>query len=190
MSNLTTLTDPELMSRIVRQEQAALSELYTRFGGPVYSVARHVLQDTGMAEEVTQDIFLKVWQQAVTWDEERGKLVSWLLTMTRYTAIDRLRKEQRRPLRASSSIDDLYDLIADSEQTDENLRLEGETLRGLMTQLPIEQTDLIKLAFFGGLSHSEIAERTGIPLGTVKTRLRLGMQKLKHLWLAANDDKR
>ena len=174
--------------RVTRHDQQALAELYDRFGGLVYSLARNVLQDTGMAEEVTQDIFLKVWQQALTWDESRGKFVSWLMTMTRYTAIDRLRKEQRRPIRASSSIDDLYDVIADSDQTDEGLRLDGETLRVLLTRLPSEQTELIQLAFFGGLSHSEIATRTGLPLGTVKTRLRLGMQKLKSLWQSSGLD--
>jgi RNA polymerase sigma-70 factor (ECF subfamily) len=188
MVALNTLTESELLARIVRQDQLALSELYTRFGGLVYSLARHVLQDDGIAEEVTQDIFLKVWQQAVTWDETRGKFVSWLLTMTRYTAIDRLRKEQRRPMRTSSSIDDLYDIIADHDSPDENLRLDGETMRALMTQLPDEQHEMIRLAFFGGLSHSEIAARTGIPLGTVKTRLRLGMQKLKSLWQSGSEE--
>lgn len=182
MASLNSLTETELMTRVIRQDQQALAELYDRFGGLVFSLARHVLQDAGMAEEITQDIFLKVWQQALTWDESRGKFVSWLMTMTRYTAIDRLRKEQRRPIRTSSSIDDLYDVIADTEQADESLRLDGETLRVLMMRLPSEQTDLIQLAFFGGLSHSEIANRTGLPLGTVKTRLRLGMQKLKSMW--------
>jgi RNA polymerase sigma-70 factor, ECF subfamily len=188
MASLNSLSETELMTRVIRQDQQALAELYDRFGGLVFSLARHVLQDAGMAEEITQDIFLKVWQQALTWDESRGKFVSWLMTMTRYTAIDRLRKEQRRPIRTSSSIDDLYDVIADTEQADESLRLDGETLRVLMTRLPSEQTDLIQLAFFGGLSHSEIANRTGLPLGTVKTRLRLGMQKLKGLWQSSGLD--
>ncbi|MCA9903808.1 MAG: sigma-70 family RNA polymerase sigma factor [Anaerolineae bacterium] len=170
------------MSRILQRDQSAFASLYDRYGALVFSLARHVLQDNGMAEEVVQDVFLKVWQQAFTWDEERGKLVSWLLTMTRYTAIDRLRKEQRRPLRNSSSIESLYDLLPDSDSPDETLHLDSTALRDMMATLPNEQQQMLQLAFFQGMSHSEIADKTNIPLGTVKTRLRLGMQRLRHMW--------
>ncbi len=184
MPEATLIADSDLMSRILQRDQSAFASLYDRYGALVFSLARHVLQDDGMAEEVVQDVFLKVWQQAVTWDEERGKLVSWLLTMTRYTAIDRLRKEQRRPLRNSSSIDSLYDLLPDSDSADENLHLDSTALRGMIAALPDEQQAMLQLAFFQGMSHSEIADKTNIPLGTVKTRLRLGMQRLRHMWQA------
>jgi len=178
------MADSDLMSRILKRDQSAFASLYDRYGGLVYSLARHVLQDNGMAEEVVQDVFLKVWQQAITWDEQRGKLISWLLTMTRYTAIDRLRKEQRRPLRASSSIENLYDLLPDTDNADEDLHLDSTTLQNMMSMLPDEQREMLRLAFFQGMSHSEIADQTEIPLGTVKTRLRLGMQRLRQMWFA------
>ena len=182
------------MAQILRRDQQALAALYDRYAALLYSLAYHVLQDRGLAEETTQDIFLKVWQQAVTWDASRGKLVSWLLTITRYAAIDRLRKEQRRPLRQSHSLDDLHDVIPDDATADEMQQVDGAVLRQLMAQLPSEQSQVIHLAFFHGLSHSEIAEQTAIPLGTIKTRLRLAMQKLKQMWSAqvemphANED--
>ncbi|MCC6616546.1 MAG: sigma-70 family RNA polymerase sigma factor [Anaerolineae bacterium] len=178
------MADSELMSRILKRDQSAFASLYDRYGGLVYSLARHVLQDNGMAEEVVQDVFLKVWQQAITWDEQRGKLISWLLTMTRYTAIDRLRKEQRRPLRSSSSIESLYDLLPDTHLADENLHLNSTALQNMMSALPDEQQEMLRLAFFQGMSHSEIADQTAIPLGTVKTRLRLAMQRLRQMWNA------
>src|SRR3982751_1885749 len=90
--------ETDLVSRLIARDQSALSELYQQFGGLVYSIALRVVQNSNMAEEVAQDTFLKVWHQPTSWDPDRGKFVSWLLTITRYTAIDRLRKEQRRPL--------------------------------------------------------------------------------------------
>src|SRR4051812_17064421 len=94
----TVFNEADLVQRLINHDQTALSELYQQFGGLVYSIALRVLQNTTLAEEVTQDAFLKVWNQPESWDPARGKFVSWLLTITRYTAIDRLRKEQRRPL--------------------------------------------------------------------------------------------
>jgi RNA polymerase sigma-70 factor, ECF subfamily len=188
MPNLTLFTDTDLMAQVIQRDQSALAELYRRYGALVYSLARNVLNDEGMAEETTQDIFLKVWNQALTWDPARGKLVSWLLTMTRYTAIDRLRKEQRRPMRGSNSLDEMTDLIPNDDKTEDDLRQDGHLLRALLDRLPQEQLALIRLSFFLGMSHSEIAEKTALPLGTVKTRLRLGMQKLRAMWMNENSD--
>ncbi len=176
--------DTDLMAGILRRDQRALAALYDRYAALLYSLAYHVLQDRGLAEETAQDIFLKVWQQAVSWDPARGKLVSWLLTLTRYAAIDRLRKEMRRPLRQSYSLDDLHDVIPDDSTVDSMQQLEAEALRQLMDKLPNEQAQVVYLAFFHGLSHSEIAEQTAVPLGTIKTRLRLAMHKLKDMWSA------
>lgn len=172
----------ELMTRIRARDQAALSELYQRFGGLVYGLAMRVLQNTGFAEEVTQDIFLKIWDQPDSWDATRGKLLNWLMTVTRYTAIDRLRKEQRRPSWSAVDLEDVLNIAGKAGALDEQ---DAMLLRSLISQLPPAQIEAIELAFFGGMSHSEIAEQLALPLGTVKTRLRLGLEKLKGMWFEA-----
>ena len=170
-----------LVRRLIEQDQTALSELYQQFGGLVYSIALRVVQNSSLAEEVTQDTFLKVWHQPTTWDPNRGKFVSWLLTITRYTAIDRLRMEQRRPLQNAVELDDLR--IGKHGLMDDPAWQDGRLLRSLLERLPEEQIQVIELAYFQGMSHSEMAEYLHLPLGTVKTRVRLGLQKLKALWV-------
>lgn len=173
--------DIELMKRIAARDQQAFRTLYHQHGKAVYSLAYRILQNAVLAEEVTQDTFLRIWQHKTHWDPEKGRLKNWMLTITQFTAIDRLRKERRQP--------DLYpDSIEDMEETTDPDR--GEThwqeetvLRLLVTQLPKEQASLIELAFFQGMSHSEIASVAHLPLGTVKTRLRAGLQRLRELWL-------
>jgi RNA polymerase sigma-70 factor (ECF subfamily) len=182
MRDLLMLSDTELIRRVNQRDQNALSELYRRYGALVYSLALRVLQNSTMAEEATQDTFLKVWYQSATWDADKGKLVSWLLTITRYTAIDRLRRERRRPNESSVAIDDTFEIADENAVVDDPLVQDGRALRALMNRLPAEQVQVIELAFFQGMSHSEIAEHLRLPLGTVKTRVRLGLQKLKDLW--------
>jgi RNA polymerase sigma-70 factor (ECF subfamily) len=171
--------EAEIVQRLVARDQSALSDLYQQFSGMVYSVAMRVVQNTVLAEEVTQDAFLKVWDQPENWDPNRGRLVSWLLAITRYTAIDRLRREQRRPLQNAVELDDTR--LGQRGLVDDPQWQEGRELRTLMERLPPEQIEVIELAFFQGLSHSEMAEYLDLPLGTVKTRVRLGLQKLKAL---------
>jgi RNA polymerase sigma-70 factor, ECF subfamily len=185
MSESFTNDEAQLIQRIIQKDQIALSELYQRYGGLVYSLALRVLTNSTLAEEATQDTFMKVWNQAYTWDANKGKLSTWLMTITRYTAIDRLRKEQHRPA-ASVALEDIEDLIGKRSFMDTAQGQDRQLLRSLMQNLPNEQIQVIELAFFQGLSHSEIADELTLPLGTVKTRLRLGLQKLKVLWLDAN----
>jgi len=177
--------DSELIRRIRARDESALSELYQRYGGLVYSLALRVLQNSGLAEEVTQDAFFKVWSQPETWDAERGRLIAWLMTITRHTAIDRLRKEQRRPMITALELDEALNVVGSLAVMDDPVWQDGKLLRTLLTRLPTDQVRAIELAFFGGMSHSEIAESLNLPLGTVKTRVRLGLQKLKGLWLEA-----
>jgi RNA polymerase sigma-70 factor (ECF subfamily) len=177
-------SDRELMKQIGQGEQYALMELYARYGNAVYGLALHVLHDTGLAEEVTQDTFLKVWKQSERWDADKGKLSSWLLTVARHTAIDRYRKLQRRPP-AGIPLEDVELSLGQMALVDTPQWADGQLLARLLEQLPPEQAQLIQLAFFHGMSHSELAESLGLPLGTVKTRLRLGLQKLKGLWQEA-----
>ncbi len=178
--------DLELMQRIARHEQSALSELYQRYGNLIYSIALRVLQNGPLAEEVTQDTFLEVWKNPDRWDPARGKLTSWMLTITRYTAIDRLRKEQRLPDLTSTPLEEIHHLTASTDQPDDPAWLDSQIIQEAMAQLPPEQAQVIELAFFQGMSHSEMAEALHLPLGTIKTRVRLGLQKLKALWEAGN----
>ncbi len=155
--------------------------LYEAYGQAVYSLAYRILRNSTVAEEITQDTFLKVWQQTNAWDPEKGKLKSWLLKIAQYSAIDRLRKERRQPALHPESIEETYEALLTSQH---GLPWQdGSALQSVVAQLPPEQAALIDLAFFQGLSHSEIASATHLPLGTVKTRLRSGLHRLRELWL-------
>lgn len=180
--------DTVLMQQVRQGHQPALMQLYARYGNAVYSLALHVLHDGGLAEEVTQDTFLKVWQQADRWDPAKGKFSSWLLTVARHTAIDRYRKVQRRPV-AGTPLENIEATRGERAIVDTQRWVDGQLLGRLLQQLPPEQATLIQLAFFQGMSHSELAESLDLPLGTVKTRLRLGLQKLKGLWQEADGDR-
>lgn len=169
------------MRRISARDQQALHMLYEQYGRGVYSLAFRILQNSTLAEEVTQDTFLKVWGQTTSWDPAKGKLISWLLKITQFGAIDRLRRERRQPSLHDEPIEDTDETTL--IPSDDLPWQEGTALRQIVTLLPGEQAALIELAFFRGMSHSEIASATQIPLGTVKTRLRTGLQKLRELWL-------
>jgi RNA polymerase sigma-70 factor (ECF subfamily) len=176
----TRLSDEALQTRLKRRDERALAALYDYYGAAVFSMAYRVLNVRETAEEVTQDVFLYLWRNPEAWQPARGKLASWLLIVTRYRAVDRLRREQRLPVIPDLSVEDLSDVMGTA---DDGLQTEGQLLRHLMTRLPQEQSSLIDLAFFGGLTHQSVAEVTRLPLGTVKTRIRAGLQALHRLWL-------
>lgn len=181
------LNDTDLMRHVVQRDQTALSELYERYGNPVYGLALRVVQNTQLAEEVTQDTFLKVWNQAQSWDPTRGQLISWLLTITRYTAIDRLRREWRQPNLVGAPVEEIPNLFSALDMVGDARWHDGQLLAALLEQLPSEQAEVVQLAFYQGMTHTEMSERLGLPLGTVKTRVRLGLQKLKTLWLDSSE---
>ncbi len=167
-----------LLRRIAQGDERALEALYDAYAGRVYGLVLRVMGDAALAQEVTQDVFLKVWQRPHTWNPERGQFSSWLLTVARYTAVDRLRTEALRSGRSVPLLDELDTLIdADPDPT------EYDSLRALLRRLPDEQRQVIELAYFRGLTHSELAAALNLPLGTVKTRLRAGLQKLRALLL-------
>lgn len=160
-------TDSELLARLGRGDETAMTQLFARYSRLVYSVALRVLHEPSMAEDVMQEIFMQVWRNPASFSAARGSLGGWLSVVARNRAIDVLRK--RRP---TDSVDDLalaapVDLLALAEH---NVML--ERVRGAMAELPEAQRQSLELAFFEGCTHSEIAERTGDPLGTVKTRIR------------------
>ena len=177
--------DADLMRRIVAQDQSALMTLFERFGSQVYGLALHVLRDSRLAEEASQDTFLKVWNKSVQWDPAKGQLDSWLLTIARYAAIDRLRREQRHTAAGATFPDALPDHTPGATIVGDRRWIDGQLLRQLMAELPAEQAQVIELAFFQGMTHSELAESLGWPLGTGKTRLRSGLQNLRVLWTEA-----
>ncbi len=176
--------DIGIMQRIAVSDQQALMELYEKYGKAVYSLAYRVVNNSVLAEEVAQDTFLKVWHQNARWDSEKGKLKSWLLTIAQFTAIDRLRQERRQPAVLPDSIEDNAERVVFGEALQWQ---DGSTMKLLIAQLPIEQARLIDLAFFHGMSHSDISESLNMPLGTVKTRLRSGLRRLRELWMNNED---
>ncbi len=163
-----------LVARVRAGDQQALSELYDRYSSVVYAVALRVLQDASAAEDVLQDIFLQLWRNPDSFDASRGSLTAWLAVISRHRSIDRLRK--RRP---ETDIEDCVvasgpDLRDETERT-----LILEKVRGVLAVMNPEQRQAMELAFFQGLTHTEIAEKTGEPLGTIKTRIRSGLQQLR-----------
>lgn len=174
--------DVSLIQQVQAGSEDALMALHARYASLVYSVAYRVLNEPMAAEEVTQDTFMRLWHKAVMYDPRKGSFVTWLLTIARRLAIDTYRHQQRHPIVNTLLIDE------DTERWEQALSTghEGDVprlLQVLLSELPEEQTQVIELAFFYGLSHSQIAQHLDLPLGTVKTRIRLGMEKLRAAWL-------
>ena len=178
---MTISNDNELLVRIAKGDQNAFVALYDRHASHVYALALRILRDPMLAEEATQDAFLKLWSRARQFVAERGSLLVWQLTITRRTALDRLRLEGRRPsLSDATDPEDLLDTIPESGTFSDESRWRSMAM--VIQGLPPEQRQVIELAYYQGLSQSEIAEMLGWPLGTVKTRLRGGLEQLRQLW--------
>jgi len=173
--------DAILLQRIARGDSDALLLLHQRYVDLVYSMALHVLGDSSLAEEVTQDVFLKLWQKGQSYDARRGRFSTWLLSVTRFAAIDRLRYEGRHHQAMSLESDDPS--LRTMSEAQQAAWEQGQHLRVLLGLLPQEQRELIELAYFGGMTHRDLAEHLNLPLGTVKSRLRMGLEKLRSLWL-------
>jgi RNA polymerase sigma-70 factor, ECF subfamily len=178
---VTELTDTELIARVARGDEPAFLMLYDRHAARVHALTLRILNDPMLAEEATQDAFLKLWSRARLFLNERGSLVLWLLTIARRTALDRLRLEGRRPvLSDSSDPDDLWQVIPDTDSIPEEAR--WRSLHFAVQSLDPDHRKVIELAYYQGLSQSEIAEVLGWPLGTVKTRMRAAMEHLRQKW--------
>lgn len=177
-----SLEDEELVKRIVDGDQQAFLQVYDRFADQVYGLAMKMLGREMKAEDVTQEAFIKLWEKAGTFDPERGSLTSWLLTITRYTALDRIRREDRGPDRGGHDFNPEETFSFAAFSAAEDLAAQKDSLRFAVQDLPPEQARVIELAYFQGMSHSQIADFEDIPLGTVKTRIRLGMKKLRNVW--------
>lgn len=177
------LSDADLITRSAAGEARALEVLYERYSRVVYSFAVRKLRDPQMAEELLQEVFFRAWQQGGSYSASRGTFVTWLLSITHNMAIDEIRKRGRRPQKADSEDPDaVLAGVADSGPGVEDevwLGTLRETIVGALNDLPPNQREAIELAYFRGLTQREIAEHLGEPLGTVKTRMRLGIRKLR-----------
>ncbi len=179
--------DLALVQRLARGDQQAFLALYDRHAARVNALTLHILGDSMLAEEATQDTFMKLWSRARLYLAERGSFVAWLLTIARRTSLDRLRLEGRRPLLSDSNDpDDVWPAIRDDSQDPDEAR--WRSLHFAVRALPEEQQTVIELAYFQGLSQSEIASELGWPLGTVKTRLRAAMIALRKQWAEGDKD--
>ncbi len=181
----TPAADTDLVERLGQRDEQALLALYRRYGGLVYSVAWRILDNAQDAEEVTQDVFLRLWRPGHGYDSTRGSLAAWLSITARHAAIDRFRKTRRRePGSLVTSIDQspqLWETLS-AETGDEDER--RRSVAAMVHRLAEPQREAIILAFFYGLPQSEIAEVLNRPLGTVKSHIRQGMERLRQIWLA------
>jgi RNA polymerase sigma-70 factor (ECF subfamily) len=176
------LRDDELLALVARGDETALGVVYDRYGGLVYTIALRVTGDRQTAEEVMQDVFQNVWQTAGSYQIGRGACAAWLVGIARHRAIDAIRSKRERARTREQTYDQgTFAETAgalDPELNDFDVR---DTVRSALENLPGPQRQAVELAFYGGLTRVEIAERLGEPLGTVKTRLRLGLMKLRDL---------
>lgn len=171
----------ELLRRISEQDHKAVAEFYDQVAGVLFSTAMRILRDTHDAEEVLQDVFVQVWNKAGDFDPALGTPLHWTLSITRHRCIDRLRSRQRRSRLTEQMTEEADIGSVPSNRAPEHLlsTVELTAVREAVQSLPEDQRAAIEMAFFGGLSHAEIAESLNEPLGTVKARIRRGMMKLR-----------
>ena len=182
VQELASATDEELMALVLRRQEAALGTLYDRYIRLVYAVALRITGDRETAEEVVQDVFQNVWQAAGGFQPGVGSFVAWLLGIVRHRAIDATRSKRERARAREQMLDELRPAAEElGLEREVSQRLLRDVVRAALDALPANQRQAIELAYYGGLTRVEIAERLNEPLGTVKTRLRLGLLKLRDL---------
>ena len=184
-SSRATSEDEALLRRVAEADSSALEALYDRYARVVYGAALRMLGTADLAEEVVQETFWRVWRRSSTFQAGRGQVASWILGIAHKLAIDELRRQRVRPSLVYDTDDRpvLRD-IEDSRMDVASAAIEEERhriIRAALDQIPTEQREAVELAYFGGLSQNEIATRLQTPLGTVKTRIRLGLQKLRDI---------
>lgn len=172
----------DYIRRCVSRDESALAALYDESSQLAYTIALRILQDEADAAEVVLDVYKQVWDAAARFDEQRGSAAAWIVILPRSRAMDRRRSRAAR-MRTAVQVEELHDVIA-RQPTPESLAIASQSRRSVMRALeavPLEQRQALELAFFAGLSHSEIADQLGEPLGTVKTRIRLAVGRLREL---------
>jgi RNA polymerase sigma-70 factor (ECF subfamily) len=169
-----------LLGQVARKNEGALAELYHHTSPLVYGLALRMVRERFAAEDITQEVYMQVWRRADAFDPARGNVLSWIITITRSRTLDRLRSSKARLNREDNRevIDAFHDPSPDPEHTSSESE-RARFVRRFLSQLPTDQRSVIELAFFSGLTHGEIASRTGLPLGTIKSRIRIGMMQLR-----------
>jgi RNA polymerase sigma factor (sigma-70 family) len=177
-SQAAQLSDEALLEAVARSDEAALAELYDRFGRMAYGLALRVLRDSTLAEDAVQDAFLNVWRSAESFQADRAKASTWVLTFVHRRAVDLVRREERRRTEPEEAAP-----VPEGPGADEDLerRSKREVVQDALRQLPVDQRQAIELAYYGGYTQSELAERLGEPLGTIKSRMFTGLQRLRAL---------
>lgn len=169
----------DLLSRSARGDQQAFAEFYDATSGRVYGLVLRVVRDAAQASEVTQDVYLEVWRQSARFDSERGSVLPWLLTIAHRRAVDRVRSAQASVERdhryAESNTETPFDVVSEQVQRS----LDAQRVRRVLEDLTDVQREAVSLAYFGGYTHSEVAELLQLPLGTVKTRIRDGLIRMR-----------
>lgn len=182
MIDYQVLEDQELLYRIATGEKDALEAVYDRYSSAVYSLARYMLRSEAVAEEATQEVFLNIWLKASSFNSTRGQPKSWIMSVAHHKIIDIIRSRKRAAAVTDPKEYETLDLLPSGQEATDvavERNLEGERVRRALDKLPPAQQEVIVLSYYGGLSQSEIAEKLGHPLGTVKTRARLALQKLR-----------
>jgi RNA polymerase sigma factor (sigma-70 family) len=175
---LAHLSDEALVALAARSEHSALAELYDRYGRPAYGLALRILRDDALAEDAVQDAFLALWRTAARFVPERGKASTWILTLVHRRAVDLVRREEHR---RADTLESAPDVGGDAVEEEALLRLQRERVQAALRQLPDQQREALELAYYGGFTQSELAERLGQPLGTIKSRMFSGLSRLREL---------
>ena len=162
-----------------RGEQEAVAVLYDRYGGAAYGLAFRITNNAATAEDVVQEAFVSLWKQAPRFDPERGQVRSWLLTIVHHRAVDAVRRRAGRPERALPEGPEEFEATLGRPEELAEMVLDAEAVREAVRQIPQDQRRVIEMAYFDGMTHVEIAEKTGAPLGTVKSRMRIGLEKMR-----------
>jgi RNA polymerase sigma factor (sigma-70 family) len=180
--------DRRLMGRVRDGDQSALGELYERHGAGAYGLARRVLGDATLAQDVVQEVFLAVWRDPERYDGDRGAFGTWLLTVTHHRAVDVVRREEAlRRRQSAAELLEVWESAPDSVADVVWTGVRGERVRAALGDLPPPQREALALAYFGGYTQREIAGLTGAPLGTVKTRMLAGMRRMREALVSVSD---
>ncbi len=176
--DLAHLSDEAIVALVARSDETALAELYDRFGRVAYGLAVRMLRDQSLAEDAVQEGFLSVWRNASRFVPERAKASTWILTLVHRRAVDLVRKEERR---RADSLELAPEAATDAVDESAWLRLERERVQNALKQLPDPQREALELAYYGGFTQSELAERLGQPIGTIKSRMFTGLARLREI---------
>jgi RNA polymerase sigma-70 factor (ECF subfamily) len=175
---LAHLSDEAVVALVARSDDAALAELYDRFGRPAYGLALRILRDEALAEDAVQEAFLALWRSAARFVPEKSKASTWILTLVHRRAVDTVRREQRR---RADTLEHAPEPSVGGVDEDAWLRLQRERVQAALRTLPDAQREALELAYYGGFSQSELAERLGQPIGTIKSRMFAGLSRLREL---------